>query len=163
MPDHIAAAVTEGDLVVAAVLSGNRNFEGRINPFVRMNFLASPPLVVAYAIAGEMDVDLVTEPLAVDRNGNPVFLKEIWPTDAEIREAISAHVKPEQFRNQYAHALDGDAQWQGAAAARRPAPSPGTPRAPTSAGRPSSRTSPRSRRRCRTSPGRGCWRCSATR
>jgi aconitate hydratase len=111
LPDHIAAAVTEGDLVVAAVLSGNRNFEGRINPFVRMNFLASPPLVVAYAIAGEMDVDLVTEPLAVDRNGNPVFLKEIWPADAEIREAIAAHVKPEQFRNQYAHALEGDARW----------------------------------------------------
>jgi aconitate hydratase len=112
LPDHIAAAVTEGDLVVAAVLSGNRNFEGRINPFVRMNFLASPPLVVAYALAGEMDLDLTTEPISVDRNGNPVFLKEIWPTDAEIREAIAAHVKPEQFRNQYAHALEGDAQWK---------------------------------------------------
>ena len=112
LPDHIAAAVTEGDLVVAAVLSGNRNFEGRINPFVRMNFLASPPLVVAYALAGEMDLDLTTEPLSVDRNGNPVFLKEIWPTDVEIREAIAAHVKPEQFRNQYAHALEGDARWK---------------------------------------------------
>ena len=112
LPDHIANAVTDHDLVVAAVLSGNRNFEGRINPFVRMNFLASPPLVVAYAIAGEMDLDLVKEPLSVDRNGNPVYLKDIWPSDKEVREAIAAHVKPEQFRNQYAHALEGDQRWQ---------------------------------------------------
>jgi len=112
LPEHISSAVTEQDLVVAAVLSGNRNFEGRINPFVRMNFLASPPLVVAYALAGEMDIDLVTEPLAVDRNGAPVYLKDVWPSDQEIREAIAAHVKPEQFRNQYAHALDGDERWK---------------------------------------------------
>ncbi len=112
LPEHISSAVTEHDLVVAAVLSGNRNFEGRINPFVRMNFLASPPLVVAYAIAGEMDLDLVKEPLSVDRNGNPVYLKDIWPSDTEIREAIAAHVKPEQFRNQYAHALEGDERWR---------------------------------------------------
>ncbi|HVP61846.1 MAG TPA: aconitate hydratase AcnA [Myxococcaceae bacterium] len=112
LPEHISSAVTEHDLVVAAVLSGNRNFEGRINPFVRMNFLASPPLVVAYAIAGEMDLDLNKEPLSVDRNGNPVYLKDIWPSDAEVREAIAAHVKPEQFRNQYAHALEGDERWQ---------------------------------------------------
>ncbi|MGZ6140065.1 MAG: aconitate hydratase AcnA [Myxococcaceae bacterium] len=112
LPEHIASAVTEQDLVVAAVLSGNRNFEGRINPFVRMNSLASPRLVVAYARAGEMDIDLVTEPLAVDRNGSPVYLKDIWPSDQEIREAIAAHVKPEQFRNQYAQALEGDARWQ---------------------------------------------------
>ena len=112
LPEHISSAVTEHDLVVAAVLSGNRNFEGRINPFVRMNFLASPPLVVAYAIAGEMDVDLAKEPLSVDRNGSPVFLKDIWPSDQEVREAIAAHVKPEQFRNQYAHALEGDERWR---------------------------------------------------
>ena len=112
LPEHISNAVTEHDLVVAAVLSGNRNFEGRINPFVRMNFLASPPLVVAYAIAGEMDVDLNTQPLSVDRNGNPVYLKDIWPSDKEIREAIAAHVKPEQFRNQYAHAMEGDERWR---------------------------------------------------
>jgi aconitate hydratase len=112
LPEHISNAVTEHDLVVAAVLSGNRNFEGRINPFVRMNFLASPPLVVAYAIAGEMDLDLVKEPLSVDRNGNPVHLKDIWPSDEEVREAIAAHVKPEQFRNQYAHALEGDERWR---------------------------------------------------
>jgi aconitate hydratase len=112
LPEHIATAVTDHDLVVAAVLSGNRNFEGRINPFVRMNFLASPPLVVAYAIAGEMDLDLNTQPLAVDRNGNPVYLKDIWPSDKEVREAIAAHVKPEQFRNQYAHAMEGDERWR---------------------------------------------------
>ena len=112
LPEHISNAVTEQDLVVAAVLSGNRNFEGRINPFVRMNFLASPPLVVAYALAGEMGLDLVTEPISADRNGNPVYLREIWPTDQEVREAIAAHVKPEQFRNQYAHALEGDERWQ---------------------------------------------------
>src|SRR5262249_1460405 len=112
LPEHIASAVTDHDLVVAAVLSGNRNFEGRINPHVRMNFLASPPLVVAYAIAGEMDLDLNTEPLSVDRNGNRVFLKDIWPSDQEIREAIAAHVKPEQFRNQYAHAMEGDERWR---------------------------------------------------
>ena len=112
LPEHISSAVTDHDLVVAAVLSGNRNFEGRINPFVRMNFLASPPLVVAYAIAGEMDLDLVKEPLSVDRNGNPVYLKDIWPSDQEVREAIAAHVKPEQFRNQYAHALEGDERWR---------------------------------------------------
>jgi len=112
LPEHIASAVTDQDLVVAAVLSGNRNFEGRINPYVRMNFLASPPLVVAYALAGEMDLDLNTQPLSMDRNGNPVYLRDIWPSDREVREAVAAHVKPEQFRNQYAHALEGDERWQ---------------------------------------------------
>ena len=113
LPEHISDAVTQGDLVVAAVLSGNRNFEGRINPHVRMNFLASPPLVVAYALAGEMDLDMNTQPLAFDRNGQGVFLKDIWPSDEEIREAIESFVKPEQFQKQYATALDGDHRWQG--------------------------------------------------
>jgi aconitate hydratase len=112
LPEHIVDAVTTGDLVVASVLSGNRNFEGRINPSVRMNFLASPPLVVAYALAGTVDRDLTTEPLAEDRNGNPVYLREVWPTDEEIREAVTTFVKPEQFRTQYAHALEGDARWR---------------------------------------------------
>ena len=112
LPEHIVEAVGEADLVVASVLSGNRNFEGRINPHVRMNFLASPPLVVAYALAGTVGADLTKEPLAVDRNGNPVYLHEVWPTDAEIREAVAAFVKPEQFRTQYANALAGDARWQ---------------------------------------------------
>jgi aconitate hydratase len=112
LPEHIAEAVTAADLVVASVLSGNRNFEGRINPYVRMNFLASPPLVVAYALAGTVAKDLTTEALAEDRNGHPVFLREVWPTDAEIREAVESFVKPEQFQKQYARALDGDERWR---------------------------------------------------
>jgi aconitate hydratase len=112
LPEHIVEAVTSGDLVVASVLSGNRNFEGRINPSVRMNFLASPPLVVAYALAGTVAKDLTSEPLALDRNGNPVYLREVWPTDGEIREAVASFVKPEQFREQYARALEGDARWR---------------------------------------------------
>ncbi|HZA14935.1 MAG TPA: aconitate hydratase AcnA [Myxococcaceae bacterium] len=112
LPEHIADAVTSGDLSVAAVLSGNRNFEGRINPQVRMNYLASPPLVVAYALAGTMDVDLASEPLARDRNGTPVFLRDLWPTQQEIQSAIRTHVKAEQFRARYARVLEGDANWQ---------------------------------------------------
>jgi aconitate hydratase len=112
LPDHVADAVTKADLVVAAVLSGNRNFEGRINPLVRMNYLASPPLVVAYALSGAMDVDLINEPLSFDRNGRPVYLKDIWPKDEEIHEAIRSAVKPEQFRQQYSRAVEGDKRWQ---------------------------------------------------
>jgi aconitate hydratase len=112
LPDHVADAVTRGDLVVASVLSGNRNFEGRINPLVRMNFLASPPLVVAYALAGSVGMDLTQQPVAEDRNGHPVYLADIWPSDAEIREAVASFVKPEQFREQYAHAMEGDARWR---------------------------------------------------
>src|SRR5690606_18576235 len=95
--EDIANAITDGDLAAAAVLSGNRNFEGRINSHVRMNYLASPPLVVAYAIAGTMDIDMDKEPLGLDRDGNPVFLKDIWPSDEAIREAVRAHVSPDQF------------------------------------------------------------------
>ena len=113
MPEHVADAITEGDLVVASVLSGNRNFEGRINSYVRMNFLASPPLVVAYALAGEMDADLVNEPLALNRNGEPVYLKDVWPTKEEVRDAIRAAVKPEQFRKAYGQELEGDERWKG--------------------------------------------------
>ncbi|MBN1210802.1 MAG: aconitate hydratase AcnA [Myxococcaceae bacterium] len=112
LPEPVANAVTEGDLVVAAVLSGNRNFEGRINPHVRMNYLASPPLVVAYALAGDVNRNLDTEPVAHDHNGKPVFLKEIWPTNEEIAEVIRSAVKPDQFRRQYAHAMEGDTLWQ---------------------------------------------------
>jgi len=112
LPDVIADAVTSGDLVVASVLSGNRNFEGRINSLVRMNFLASPMLVVAYAIAGEMDIDLFNDPIGHDRNGDAVYLKDIWPTNEEIRETIRSAVKPEQYREEYAKVFDGDAPWQ---------------------------------------------------
>jgi len=112
LPDHITDAVTEGELVVASVLSGNRNFEGRINALVRMNFLASPPLVVAYALAGEMDLDLTREPISHDRNGQPVYLKDIWPTEEEIREIVRTAVKPEQFTRRYSQILEGDERWK---------------------------------------------------
>ena len=115
LPEHIADAVTSGELVVASVLSGNRNFEGRINALVRMNFLASPPLVVAYALAGEMDIDLFQEPIALDRNGLPVYLRDLWPSNQEIREAVQQAVKPEQFVRRYSHILEGDARWKGLA------------------------------------------------
>jgi len=112
LPDAVSDGVRDKDLVVAAVLSGNRNFEGRINAQVRMNFLASPPLVVAYAIAGDLDVDLTTEPIGTDKNGDAVYLKDIWPTSAEVREAIRTSVRPEQFQSQYENALEGDEEWK---------------------------------------------------
>jgi len=113
LPEAVSEAVRVGDLVVAGVLSGNRNFEGRINPQVRMNYLASPPLVVAYALAGDMDVDLTKEPIGKDRNGQPVFLKDIWPTPEEIRDTIRTSLKSEQFQKAYGEAFDGDANWRG--------------------------------------------------
>jgi aconitate hydratase len=112
LPDAVSDAVRDKDLVVAAVLSGNRNFEGRINAQVRMNFLASPPLVVAYALAGNLDVDLSREPVGTDKNGEAVFLKDLWPSSAEVREAVRAAVRPEQFQRQYAGALEGDEEWK---------------------------------------------------
>ncbi len=112
VPEPIAEAITAHDLIVAAVLSGNRNFEGRINALVRMNYLASPMLVVAYALCGEMDIDLHKDPIGTDKNGEPVYLKDIWPTTAQIHEAIASAVKPEQFRSEYGKVFEGDAQWQ---------------------------------------------------
>jgi aconitate hydratase len=112
LADPIAEAVVKGDLVVAAVLSGNRNFEGRINPHVRMNFLASPMLVVAYAIAGDMDRDLQKEPLGTGKDGKPVYLKDIWPSNAEIQEAIRSSVKAEQYAREYAKVFEGDEAWR---------------------------------------------------
>ncbi len=110
--EPIADAVEKGDLVVSAVLSGNRNFEGRINPHVRANYLASPPLVVAYALAGSLKVDLTKDPLGEDGDGNPVYLKDIWPTDREIEETIAGAMTPEMFRARYANVFDGDEQWR---------------------------------------------------
>lgn len=110
--DNIAAAVKDQNLVVCSVLSGNRNFEGRVNPSVRANYLASPPLVVAYAIAGTMNIDLASEPLGTDTNGAPVFLKDIWPSPAEVTAALRTAVKREQFVSRYAAALEGDAGWK---------------------------------------------------
>ena len=112
LPEAVSAAVTEGDLVVSAVLSGNRNFEGRINPQVKANYLASPPLVVAYAIAGTTDFDFHTQALGTDKSGKEVFLKDIWPTQKEIQDAMAASLKPEMFVNEYAKAADGPEEWQ---------------------------------------------------
>jgi aconitate hydratase len=112
LPDAVSEAVRSGDLVVAGVLSGNRNFEGRINPQVKMNYLASPPLVVAYALAGKMDIDLTKEPIGTGKDGKPVFLSDIWPSPEEVRAAIAKAVKPEQFKRAYAEAFDGDARWR---------------------------------------------------
>ncbi|HEX6303735.1 MAG TPA: aconitate hydratase AcnA [Anaerolineales bacterium] len=111
VPEPVSDAVQEGDLVVAAVLSGNRNFEGRINPVVKANYLASPPLVVAYALAGTMDVDLETEPLGFDPNGDPVYLKDIWPTQEEVQEYIRLSLKPQLFKEEYANVFDGNETW----------------------------------------------------
>ncbi len=110
LPDPVAKAVTEGDLVASAVLSGNRNFEGRVNPLVKANYLASPPLVVAYALAGTTDIDLVNEPLGTGRRG-PVYLKDIWPTSDDIQQAISTAVKPEMFRNEYSDVWSANEMW----------------------------------------------------
>lgn len=111
LPEAIAEAVTEGDLMVASVLSGNRNFEGRVHPQVKANWLASPPLVVAYALAGTTSLDLTTEPLGNDQQGNPVYLRDIWPSNAEIAAAV-AQVDGEMFRNRYADVFSGDEHWQ---------------------------------------------------
>jgi aconitate hydratase len=108
----ISTAVRENDLTVASVLSGNRNFEGRIHPEVKANYLASPPLVVAYALAGSLDVDLATEPIGRDRSDTPVYLKDIWPTLAEIDDAIQKNLTPEMFRSVYASVFTGDDAWQ---------------------------------------------------
>src|SRR5690606_35858344 len=100
-------------LVVCSVLSGNRNFEGRIQQDVRANYLASPPLVVAYALAGSLNLDLTTEPLGTGRNGQPVFLKDIWPTQQEIQSTMLTALSADMFREQYASVFEGDALWQG--------------------------------------------------
>ena len=112
LPEPVSRAIAEGQLSVCSVLSGNRNFEGRVHPEVRMNYLASPPLVVAYAIAGRMDIDLAREPLGVTPDGREVFLKDIWPTQAEIAEAV-ARVRREQFAESYADVFAGDDNWRG--------------------------------------------------
>ena len=112
LPEPISAGIQEGDLVACAVLSGNRNFEGRIHPQVRANYLASPPLVVAYALAGRMDIDLYKEPLGKDPKGNPVYLKDIWPTPEEINQEIRKSVRSEMFKNEYSNVFDGDERWK---------------------------------------------------
>jgi aconitate hydratase len=111
LPGEVVKAITGKDLVVAGVLSGNRNFEGRIHPYVKANYLASPPLVVAYALAGTVDIDLAEEPIGEDREGNPVYLRELWPTSQEIRRAIEEAVEPQMFRDKYANVFSGNETW----------------------------------------------------
>jgi len=112
LDEEISAAVNEGDLAVTAVLSGNRNFEGRINPDVKMNYLASPPLVIAYALAGTMDFDFELEPLGEDNAGNDVFLRDIWPTPAEVQDTIENSINSDMFTTQYASVFEGDHRWK---------------------------------------------------
>ncbi len=111
LPEPVANAIQEGDLVAASVLSGNRNFEGRVNPHTRANYLASPPLVVAYAIAGTVDVDLVNEPIGTGSDGEPVFLKDIWPSNSEINDLVMQAVGPDAFRARYGNVFDGNEEW----------------------------------------------------
>jgi aconitate hydratase len=111
LPAPVADAIKSGELVASAVLSGNRNFEGRVNPLTKANYLASPPLVVAYALAGTTDIDLVTEPIGKDNQGKDVYLKEIWPTGEEIRETIAKSIQPEMFTHQYESAVTGNEIW----------------------------------------------------
>ncbi|GGY04877.1 aconitate hydratase [Streptomyces minutiscleroticus] len=112
LPEEVSKAVNDHDLAVTSVLSGNRNFEGRINPDVKMNYLASPPLVVAYAIAGSMKVDITTEALGTDQDGNPVFLKDIWPSEAEVNDVVANAIGEDMFSKSYSDVFAGDAQWQ---------------------------------------------------
>ena len=112
LPEPIAAAIQDNDLAVGAVLSGNRNFEGRVHALCRVNYLASPLLVVAYALAGHLECDMTGDPLGEDENGNPVYLKDIWPSPSEIDSAIRATITPDLYRTRYATARDGDANWQ---------------------------------------------------
>lgn len=113
LPDEISKAINDNDLSVTAVLSGNRNFEGRISPDVKMNYLASPPLVIAYGIAGTMDFDFETDPLGKDHDGNEVFLKDIWPSASEIEETIASSINREMFTSSYADVFKGDERWRG--------------------------------------------------
>jgi aconitate hydratase len=113
LPEEVSAVIDEHDLAVVSVLSGNRNFEGRINPDVKMNYLASPPLVVAYALAGTMDADLVGEPLGQDEQGEDVFLRDIWPSEAEVAQTIEEAVQSDMFRKSYAQVFEGDVRWNG--------------------------------------------------
>jgi aconitase A len=112
LPEPVSNAIREGNLVVAGVLSGNRNFEGRIHGEVQANYLASPPLVVAFALAGTVDIDLTTDPIGHDPNGRPVYLRDIWPTPEEITATLRQALGPEQFRREYAHVFDGDEHWR---------------------------------------------------
>src|SRR5260370_36588998 len=109
----VEEGIREHDLVAAAVLSGNRNFEGRISPLTKAMYLASPPLVVAYALAGTVDIDLTSDPLGTGSNGEPVYLRDIWPTQEEVRDTVATSINPEIFARNYAHVSEGDERWRG--------------------------------------------------
>lgn len=115
LPEEISKQIQAGDLTVVSVLSGNRNFEGRVNAEVKANYLMSPPLVVAYALAGTIQIDLTTEPIGIDDRGNPVFLKDIWPTQHEVAEIVGTHIRSDMFRRMYNGVFEGDEKWQGIA------------------------------------------------
>ena len=117
--DEVSAAINDNDLAVTAVLSGNRNFEGRISPDVKMNYLASPPLVIAYALAGSMNFDFETDALGQDKDGHDVFLKDIWPDAAEVQKTIDSSISTEMFTKEYGAVFDGDERWRIAADARQ--------------------------------------------
>ena len=111
LPDPVVAAIQEGDLVAASVLSGNRNFEGRVHPHVKANYLASPPLVVAYALAGRVDVDLTTEPLGTGKDGKPVYLKDVWPSQKEVSDTVAKSLNADMFRHRYGNVFEGNDMW----------------------------------------------------
>ncbi|MEO8395303.1 MAG: aconitate hydratase AcnA, partial [Chloroflexota bacterium] len=111
LPDRVTEAVQEGELVAAAVLSGNRNFEGRISPIVKANYLASPPLVVAYALAGTVDIDMINDPIGDDKDGQPVYLRDIWPSQEEVLSVVQNSISPEMFLKQYGNVFDGNETW----------------------------------------------------
>jgi len=113
IPDSVQNAIVDNDLVASAVLSGNRNFEGRVHPHTRANYLASPPLVVAYALAGTVDFDFETTPLGQDQEGNDVMLADIWPSREEVSAVSASSITPEMFEQVYSKILDGSAMWQG--------------------------------------------------
>src|SRR6185436_12305138 len=113
LPEPVSAAILEGELVTCAVLSGNRNFEGRIQQAVRANYLASPQLVVAYALAGRIDIDFHLEPLGQGTGGKPVFLRDIWPTSREVHETVERTIKSDMFAKSYGQVLEGDERWKG--------------------------------------------------
>src|SRR5262249_20014190 len=112
LAENISAAINTGNLVAAAVLSGNRNFEGRVSPDCKANYLASPPLVVAYALAGTVTLDMAKQPLGAGKDGQPVYLRDIWPTKEEIQAATAAALTPEMFRSRYADVFTGPKKWQ---------------------------------------------------
>ena len=162
LPEEISDVVGAEDLAVVSVLSGNRNFEGRINPDVKMNYLASPPLCVAYALAGTMDIDLYDEPLGEGRDGEPVYLKDIWPEAAEVAQTIEEAVQSDMFHKSYGEVFDGDERWNSLEVPRRRQLRLGRATRRTSASRRSSTTCRPSPRRSTTSRARACSRSSAT-